>query len=1142
MSKLRWIGVLLIGLALPAASFAQQATLTGKVTSGAGQPLQSVSVFIQGLNVGTLTGNDGSYSLQVPAARFTNGQSVQLIAQLIGYRSEAHAITLRAGSSVQQNFSLDLDPLRLTEMVATGSGTAARRERLGTSLSTVSAATVQRANETNVVAALSGKVANVVTVSAGGDAGASTGIRIRGQKSITGTSQPLLVVDGVPVNNSTNIGATLGGSGLGAPVAPNRAADLNPEDIESIEILKGAAATSIYGASAGSSGAILITTKRGHSGKTSFTLRSTYQADKPAHTMPYQSMYGVGSCTIKHGADLSTECTSGAGGSSQCTTLNCTISSNFFAWGPKLADGTPTYDHAAEIFETGKIFDNNLSMSGGNERTAFYLSLGGFDQDGFIVSDKDYWKRYTVHFNGQHSIFENLTVMASGSYVQTHGAGEDRGNSTNGVGLGAIRQPPEFNAQQYLDSLSGLHRSWRFPNPGPTAVLNNRGFDNPFYAINSDQLTAETGRYYGNVNASWKPLGWLQVSYTLGGDYTNDDRTYGLAISSAGTAGGSLERWQFYNRLIDSNLNATGSWQLNDNVLGTVTVGQNLNETYFRQVDVLGTTLIAPEPFKLSNTTNRAVPFDGETRRRLEGYFVQATTDLYDQLFLSARLRNDGSSSFGLGHQRRTYPGASAAWSFTKALHLPENLISFGKARIAYGENGQQPGSYLQQDVFSASAFADFNPGSLQVPTLNGQGGLYPSSGRGNPDIAPENVAELESGVDLNLFKGKADLSVTNYYDKSTDLIFAVTTPSSTGYTSQNLNAGSIENKGWELTANWRVIQKKDLSVEVGANWAKNKNKVLSLGRTTAETCTESDATQCAAGTLQIPTPTTCGVEARLPRCVVGVGSSFTGQSTAAQIGMPFGIWRATDFARCGRGLGTVSFAGTSYDVGAACQGAADGALYIAPNGFPITDPTERAIGNPDPNWTAGFDATVNYKGIEVSAFVDHRSGGNILNMTEASMYQYGTHKDTEIRGQTRTFGKDMLCHNIECQILNGPVVGPGAGTAVPIAEGWFSGGPLGNGQGATGGPATGHMEDGSYTRLREISVAYTFKGNWVQKIGGSSEMDVKLSGRNLGLWTQYSGIDPEVNIGGAANTNRGIDWFTTPLDRAWIISVALHH
>lgn len=1115
MSKLRWIGALLVLLFLPAIAPAQQATITGKVTAASGVPLQSASVFIQGTNVGTLTNSEGVYSLQVPAARYTSGQTAQVLAQLIGYRTEVRSVRLTAGSTVAQNFRLALDPLRLDELVATGSGTQARRERLGTAISTVTGATVQRTNEPNVMAALSGKVPNVLTVVAGGDAGASVGIQIRGMKSITGTGQPLIIVDGVPIDNNTRIGATLGGRGLGAPIAPNRAADINPEDIESVEILKGSAATSIYGASAGSAGAILISTKKGRVGRTTYTLRSTYQADKAVRYLPVQRLYGVGSNGV----------------SSQCTTINCTISSNFFAWGPKLAGGTPTYDHSAEVFETGKLFDNTLLMSGGSERTTFYLSVGGFGQNGFVVGDNDYWKRYTVRFNGQHSIADNLTVGASGSYVQTRGAGLDRGNSATGIGLTALRQPPEFNARLYLDSVNGLHRSWRFPNPGPTAFTDSRGFDNPFYAINEDKNTAETGRYYGNIKANWKPLSWLQVNYVLGSDYNSDDRTYGIARSS-GTTGGQVQRWQFYDRLIDSNLNATGSWQFNDNVLASFTVGQNLNETYFRQIDVSGTTLIAPLPFKLSNTTNRTVPNDSESRRRLEGYFAQATTDLYDQVFLQARIRNDGSSSFGIGHQRRWYPGASAAWSITKAVQVPENIISFGKARVAYGESGQQPGSYQLQDIFANTAFDDLSPGSLQVPTLNGIGGLYASAARGNPEIAPERVREFEAGIDLSLFRGRSDLSVTRYTSRSTDVIFGVNTPASTGYTSVSLNAGELSNKGWEVTANVRALQRSNLSLEIGGNWAMNRNLVTSLGAITGQL----------AGIIPRPTTENCGPEGKLPRCVIGLGDSFG--TTVAQIGYPYSAFRGTDFARCGRGLTTVSFAGIKNDVGAACQGAADDALYIAANGFPITDPTTRAIGNPQPDWTGGVSASINFRGIELSAFVDHRNGGGMINLTRSSMYQYGTHKDTEIRGETRTFGKDMLCHNKTCEVLNGPVVGPGAGTAVVIGEGWFSGGTAtgGNGQGAVLGPGTTQIEDGTYTRLREVSIGYSFRGAWVQKIGGTRRMDVRISGRNLRLWTRYTGLDPETNIGGAANANRGIDWFGTPFDRAWVVSVALHH
>lgn len=1094
---------------LPAVAAAQEpVTITGKITSESGEALKVGSVTIPALNMVVYAGQDGTYRMVVPPARALS-QTVAVMARQIGYRAGSAMIKLTPGATVVQNFRLASDPLRLDEVVVTGAGTETLAERIGTARASVSAATIERTNEPNVVQALAGKVPGVVTNQQSGDPGSSTAIQIRGAKTF-GASQPVIIIDGVPSNNTTRGQAALNG----AP-SPNRASDINPEDIESIEILKGAAATSIYGASAGSAGAILITTKRGRAGKTQYSLRSTYTSEKPATSIQTQRMYGVGS----------------AGVSSQCFTVNCTISSSFFSWGPALAAGTPTYDHSAEIFETGRTSDNTLSMSGGSDRTTFYVSAGALNSNGFIVGDKDYLKRYTVRFNGSHALFDKLTIGASGSYVQTKGGGIDRGNAINGVGLAALRQPPEFNALQYLDSASGLHRSWRFPHPGPTAFTTTRGFDNPFFAINNDQLTGETGRFYGNVNSAWRPATWLAINHTLGVDYNADDRTYAYDRQSSGLPGGQMERWQFYDRVIDHNLSATGSWDMSQNVKTSLTLGQNLNETYFRQIDVLGQTWIAPRPFKLANTVSRTTPADGESRRRVDGYFAQATTDLWDQVFVQGRIRNDGSSAFGVGHQRAWYPGGSVAWSFTKALHIPESLITFGKLRMAYGESGQQPPLYATQDIFSTAAFADFSPASLQIPTLNGIGGLYASAGRGNPDISPERVKELEAGFDLSVLNGRADIGVTHYNSKSSDVVFGVSLPPSTGYTSVNLNAGGLKNTGWELSSSIRPIERKDFSIEISGNWARNRNEVTSLGMIDAQRD----------GTVLPPTPENCGPEGKVPRCQTGIGSSFSGQATFVQVGYPLGVWRSTDFARCGRGLTTVSFQGTSNNVGAACAGQPDGALYIAANGFPITDPTERAIGNPWPNWTGGLSADVKIKGIELSGFLDHRSGSDVLNMTRSSMYQYGTHKDTEIRGQTRTFGKDMQCYNKTCAVLNGPVVGPGAGTAVVMGEGWYSAGALGGGQAATGGPITTRLEDGSYTRLRELSVGYSFTGNWVASLAGTRAVDVKLSGRNIKLWTDYSGYDPETNLGGAANSNRGIDFFNTPLTKAWVMSVTLH-
>jgi len=1106
-----FLAALLLAI-VPAGAAAQEpVTISGKVTGANGEALRDVNVTVLDLGVAGWTGADGTYHLTLPGGR-AQGQQVRMAARLIGFRQATATITVTAGATVEQNFQLAADPLRLDVVVVTGAGTQEKRERLATATATVDSGSIARTNENNVIQALAGKVPNVLTNQGSGDAGASTAIQIRGPKTF-GTSQPTIILDGVPISNATRGQAVLSG----AP-ATNRAADINPDDIEAVDVLKGAASTSIYGASAGSAGALEFRTKHGHAGPTTYNLRSTFTLDDPVRTIPVQRKYGVGSLGV----------------SSNCATVNCAINSNFFSWGPAIAAGTPTYDHGAEMFETGHTIDNALSISGGNERTTFYLSVSELNQDGFIVSNTDRYERYTARLAASHTLFENFTLNASVQVVQTKNAGSDRGNSVNGVGISALRQPPDFNAQQYLGGPSGLHRSWRFPNPGPIAFATSRGFDNPFYALHNDQLIGQTGRYLGNINANWKPLNWLTVNWTLGGDYNADDRTYAYGQASSGTNGGSIERWQFYDRVFDHTLTATGTHQFNPNFNGALTVGQNLDETYFRQVDVTGQTWIAPTPFKLSNTTTRTVPNDAENRRRIEGYFAQASADLYNQLFLQARIRNDANSAFGVGNQRAWYPGASAAWSFGNAIHLPEEYISYGKLRVAYGESGQQPPLYATQNVFTTAQFADFNPGSLQGTTLNGIGGLYQSATLGNPNIKPERVRELEAGVDLSLLRGRAALSLTAYNSKSEDVIFNVPLAPSTGYTSINVNAGALTNKGWELTSDIQVLQRSDFSIQLSGNWARNRNLVTSLGVTQDQID----------GKQPLPTAADCTDAALYARCQTGIGSAFAGQTTHAQVGYPLGTWRSNDFARCGNGLTTVLFAGTVYDVGTACQGAPKGALYIAPNGFPITDPTTRALGNPWPDWTAGISASVNYKDFQLTAFLDHRQGGDVLNMTRSSMDQYGTHKDTEIRGDSLIFGQNMLCYNQTCGVLNGPVVGPGAGRKVAIGEGWFSNSALadGNGQGATGGPITTRLEDGTFTRLREVSLSYSFRGRWVQRLGGLRQLDAKVSARNLKLWTKYSGYDPEVNLGGAQNANRGIDWFNAPLAHSWVFQLTFYH
>jgi TonB-linked SusC/RagA family outer membrane protein len=1090
------IAAIIAAALVPVPVAAQDAAMvTGRVTNHQGQPEAAVLVRIESLNVGSPTSPDGSYRMVIPGARIRPGQGVQISASRVGLSTQTRTIILSPGANLSQNFQLAPNALQLDAVVVTGAGLQTRVERLGTARASVEPAVIARTNETNVVSGLAGRVANVITHQASGEAGASTAIRIRGQSTLSGTGEPLFVIDGVPMNNATR--STTGA--LQGTVAPNRASDINPDDIESIEILKGPAATSVYGAQAGAAGAILITTRRGRAGRTTFTFRSSLQLDEAASTLPVQRRYGIGTLDTTPSCVAAPVIVGGRG---------CTVDSGFFSWGPALAAGTPTYDNVSSLYESGRIFDNALTMSGGDERTTFYLSVGDLRHDGFIAGNSDTYNRSTARLNATHRLRENLTVGGNVSYVQTGGQFVQRGNSVNGLVLGAVRTPPEFDNRVYLDPATGQHRSFRLPLPGPADAASNRGFDNPFFAAFEGENTGEVGRVYGNISTNWQALDWLRLTHTLGIDYANDDRLEAIPMGSSGAAAkGQVTRWQFYDRILDHNLVATADYSLGRQVFGSVSAGQNLNETYFRQVYVTGQTLIAPRPFKLSNTVSRQLPTDAESRDRIESYNLTGTMDVADQLFLTAGVTNFGSSRFGFADKRAWYPRAQAAWTFTAPLNLPETLLSFGKVRVAYGESGQLPGMYQLQDVFSSGLIVDFNPGAQLQPTLGGQGGLYTSFTQGNPGTRPERVTETELGMDLAFFDGRGDFSLTHYRQNASDVIFPIERAPSTGFSHRVLNAAEIQNRGWEATAGFRVVERRDLGVSVGATWARNRNELLSLGDTARKV-------------LSNPF----------------VGSSFAGRTTDAVVGQPLGVFQGTDFARCGRGLTMVG----SEDVGAACAGRPAGALYISASGFPIQDPTTRVIGDPNPDWTGGLTAEVNFRGVRLNAFLEHRSGGTNQNMTRASMYSFGTHGDTEQRAACTSVDDVTTCTGNEQVfgqgIMPGAVAGPGAGKAVPIGENWYTT------LGGIGGPSAQFQEDASYTRLREVTLGYTFSQPWVAERLGLSAIDVRLAGRNLKTWTGYSGFDPEVNVGGAAAANRGIDWMGNPLSRAWVFSLGLAH
>jgi hypothetical protein len=296
-----------------------------------------------------------------------------------------------------------------------------------------------------------------------------------------------------------------------------------------------------------------------------------------------------------------------------------------------------------------------------------------------------------------------------------------------------------------------------------------------------------------------------------------------------------------------------------------------------------------------------------------------------------------------------------------------------------------------------------------------------------------------------------------------------------------------------------RPLEARSVSLNLGVNWARNRNEVLSLG-------------EIAPGT---------------PREITGYSSAFTGSTTHAQVGEPVGIFRGFGWARCGVSPNTFTSGGTTYNIESACAGAPEGALYLDANGLPVLDPNERIIGDPNPDWTAGINAELNIRGVRLSAFLDHRHGGQTFNMTKGSLPSLGTHADTEIR--------DQPAQPFQHWYPGETVVGPGSGVAVQLGQSWFQS------LGGLGAAREHLMEDATFTRLREVSLAYTFDQPWVRRNLGLSRIEARVAGRNLKTWTDYTGFDPEPSVGGAALANRGIDWFVNPLSRAWVFNVSLN-
>jgi hypothetical protein len=427
--------------------------------------------------------------------------------------------------------------------------------------------------------------------------------------------------------------------------------------------------------------------------------------------------------------------------------------------------------------------------------------------------------------------------------------------------------------------------------------------------------------------------------------------------------------------------------------------------------------------------------------------------------------------------------------------------LSFGKLRVAYGETGREPPVYATITALSSTQPLGSGFGDQITPSQSGHGGLVTSLLLGNSNLTPERNRETEAGIDLGLLNNRADVGFTYYDKRSSDVILTVqSNAAQTGAFQALRNAAEISNKGIELQLNVRPITTSRLAWEVGLNFGRNRGKVLSLAD---------------------------GVE-----FVSYNNEGFTGSAGSSTVGYAPGVIRGSDFLRCGHGIQfDYDRNGSVDDIDALCgAGAPRGALFLAANGRPVINPDDGVIADPSPDWTGGLSSSFRAGRLQFSGLLDVRRGGQIWNGTRGALYRFGTHRDTEIRNGTGTFGKDFYPH----------VAGPGkdvvAFSSPAQWETWFTG----NGGSASGAQAQ-FVEDGSFVKLRELSVSYRLDQPSIVSRLGISSADIRLAGRNLKTWTDYTGLDPETNLGGAEWLTQGVDFFNSPLTRSFVLSVSLN-
>jgi TonB-linked SusC/RagA family outer membrane protein len=1059
-------------LLLTATVMYAQEMLKGTVKEEAtGEPLPGVTVFEKGTSNGTVTDQEGRYAIKVSSA------SAMLVFRFVGY-----ATVEQAGGG---DLSLKEDILMLDEVVVTALGIKSDKKALGYSVQRVGGDALTSSGESNMINGLNAKVAGVQVISSSGSPGAASFIRIRGSSSLTGNNQPLIVVDGVPIDNSQNTGGNPddGDNALLEGVAQsNRGADINPNDIAEMTVLKGPAAAALYGIQA-ANGAILITTKKGNvTGKKGVAVSfNTSMAWDQVNRLPeLQNQWGQGRFGNIQGPDNNQSRSWGPKIDTLSWDNNSANPSDPYQWdshGAIVSSNNPAarekfvpYDNVGTFFQTGITTDNSLALAGGTTDANYRFSIGNTHTKGVVpLSD---WGRTTAKLAGEARLSNRLKTAGSVGYSNSGGSRVQQGSNTSGLMLGLVRTPITFDnsngatdptdasAYSFLD---GTQRSYR------GGIL----YDNPYWTINKNPAQDEVNRVYGFTSVTYDITKWLSAFARIGTDAYSDNRQQTIAQFSSTAPAGRLYQEKHNYRHVNSDLWVTAQHQFSEKFQGSLLVGNNVFAKHYDKLYTQGDGFTIPDFNHISNAQSTLTRYYSEGKKTAAA-FMEAKVSYADWLFLDVTARNEWTSTLAKGNNSFFYPSANLGVVWTDVAGLKDSkILPYGKIRLSYASVGGDAQPYSLGKYFQQTTIGDGWTNGVSFPML-GTSAFTTSDELGSPTLKPYRNNTIEVGTDMRFLQNRIGFDFTFYRSKSVDQIVTVPVAASSGYTNVILNAGVVSNTGVEIVLNATPIKTKNFRWDMQVNFTKNKNIVVSLPE---------------------------GIE------TLFLGG-FEGTSVRNVAGQPYGQIYGGTFL---------------HD--------ANGALVIQDDstqggyGYPIESGKEEVIGNPNPNFLCGFQNTLSWKGLSLNILWDFRYGGQIWNGTQGALAFIGTSSITDQREDGTHVFTGVKGH----VDADGNLVTTGATNDIkgPLNETWYAG----NG-GGFGNVAEHFVQDASWVRLREVSLSYTLPTKIFEKTPISG-LNVGLSGRNLFLYTPYQGVDPETNLMGSVNA-QGLDYFNMPNTRAF--------